>query len=139
MSIEVIKVERSHASAGYPMVSINAKSKRMFLNVEAYTMLKQLYGQKETDYVLLHKDTTNPDALYIKPCDSHIPFRRKISKTKSTRFLEINAILKSLQWNIPKTTRFKVSLDKKNEMLRIDRKERDPENVKVIKPVKKGK
>ena len=124
MSIEVIKVERSHASAGYPMVSINAKSKRMFLSVEAYALLKQLYGQKEADFVLLHKDTTNPDALYIKPCDGHIPFRRKLTKMKSTRFLEISAILKNLKWNIPTTTRFKVSVDKKNEMLRIDRKEK---------------
>lgn len=124
MSIEVIKIEGNHGKSGYPMVSINGKSKRMFLSVDAYALLKQLYAQKEAEYVLLHKDTENPDALYIKPCDAHIPFRRKLTKLKSTRFLEVKAMLKALGWTFAgNTTRFKVTVDKKNGMLKINRKE----------------
>jgi hypothetical protein len=123
MTIEIIKIDRVFAKSSFPMASINAKSKRLFLSVDAYGLLKQLYGMKEAEYVLLHKDTTNPNALYIKPVDAHIPFRRKLSKIKSNRFLEIKALLKALGWTFAGTTRLKVSVDKKNGMLRIDKEE----------------
>lgn len=130
MSIEVIKVNRTFSKPTFPTASINAKSKRLFLSVDAYKLLKQLFGQKETDYVLLHRDTVNPNSLYLKPVNGNVPYRRKITKTKSTRFLDLRAILKILNWNLSETIRFKASVDKKNRMLRIDRKNPDPKPAK---------
>lgn len=123
MSIKILVTEKNQR-LHVPAVTISNDRERLTLNREAVHLLTTIGGDP-LEFIQIMTDDEQPDLVWIKPCSPESPGSRKLDHpSASTRTCHIRTLLQEIDWKIPETVRFRISLNSELQAGEIDLRNR---------------
>jgi hypothetical protein len=101
-------------------VTINTGLKRATLNQAGLELLKGHY-KEEANYVQFMIDDDNTKCFWLRFCDQESPGSRKMDRpSKSTRSINISALIREIDLQLEKTKRFPLIWDNDIQGARVN-------------------
>mgnify|MGYP000862986821 CR=1 FL=1 len=113
-------IDSRYLDRGKAFVSISPSLGRLVIYKEAYTILKDNYGQ-DIDFVQILTDDERKEIFWVKPCTEEAPGSRKWDSTSTnTRAMSIRALIKVFKLEDAETIKIPLEWDDEEMAGRID-------------------